>query len=184
MSPKVYVLGAACSGVSTLGARLAHHLQVPQIDVDDFYWMPTDPPFTTKRPPQERVALIQVQQREAEGWVLTGSFMGWGDALIEGVDLIVFLRTPTPVRLRRLDQREALRHGARIQPGGDMHDDHLAFRHWASRYDDPTFSGRNIAQHERWLSAQTVPVLRLQGQLPTEQLLPSVLAALQDHSAS
>ena len=55
---KIYILGASCSGVSTLGASLSKKYGVPQIDVDDFYWMPTDPPFTTKRPPQDRVDLI------------------------------------------------------------------------------------------------------------------------------
>lgn len=177
MLRKIYVLGASCSGVSTLGARLAKHLNVPHLDVDDFYWLPTDPPFTTKRPPDERVHLIQREQCKAEGWVLTGSFMGWGDALIQDVDLIVFLQTPTLIRLERLDVREAERHGARIQPGGDMYEAHMAFRDWAFRYDDPLYSGRNIAQHERWLSEQTAPVLRLRGEEPMEPLVQSVLNA-------
>ncbi|OKH87923.1 adenylate kinase [Thalassospira sp. TSL5-1] len=175
---KIYVMGASCSGVSTLGLALSHYFGIPQIDVDDFYWMPTDPPFSVKRPPEDRVRLIADQQSRAEGWVLTGSFIGWGDALIRDVDLIVFLYTPGAVRLQRLDQREAARHGNRILPGGDMHEAHLAFRDWASRYDDPLFTGRNLAQHERWLRAQTAPVLRLQGEKPTTELIGAVVAAL------
>ncbi|MFC6494623.1 hypothetical protein [Ancylobacter dichloromethanicus] len=70
---------------------MAKRLGLPHIDVDDFYWLPTDPPFSTKRSPQDRVRLIAQRQKEAEGWVLTGSFIGWGDALIESVDLIVSL---------------------------------------------------------------------------------------------
>lgn len=176
--PKLYLLGASCSGVSTLGAVLAERLDVPQIDVDDYYWMPTDPPFSVKRDPEERVRLIGARQEIAEGWVLTGSFMGWGDALVEEVDLIVFIHTPTPIRLERLDRREAQRHGARILPGGDMHRSHLAFRDWASRYDDPSFSGRNLVQHERWLEAQGAPVLRLDGQRPVGELATQVLEAI------
>ncbi|MDQ0326625.1 hypothetical protein J2R99_002494 [Rhodopseudomonas julia] len=110
---------------------------------------------------------------------MTGSFIGWGDALIHDVDLIVFLKTPTSIRLQRLDQREAERHGARILPGGDMHEAHLAFRDWASRYDDPSFTGRNIAQHERWLSAQSAPVLRLSGKRPSDELADDVAKALE-----
>lgn len=136
--------------------------------------MPTDPPFSSKRPPEGRVRLIQDRQSETEGWILTGSFIGWGDALIHHVDLIVFLQTPTTTRLQRLDKREADRHGARVLPGGDMHEAHLAFRDWASRYDDPFFTGRNLAQHERWLSDQSAPVLRLQGEQPTEELMQRV----------
>ncbi|SFI73195.1 adenylate kinase [Albimonas pacifica] len=176
--PRLHLAGASCSGVTTLGGLLAARLGVPQIDVDDWYWLPTDPPYTAKRPPEERVALIRERQAAQPGWVLTGSFVGWGDALIADVDLIVFLRTPTPVRLRRLDRREAARHGARILPGGDMHAAHLAFRDWASRYDDPAFSGRSLAGHERWLAAQTAPVLRLEGEQPAEALAERALAAL------
>ncbi|MBK1622379.1 adenylate kinase [Afifella marina] len=175
---RLYLTGASCSGVSTLGTLLAERFGVPHLDVDDFYWMPTDPPFSTKRPPEDRVRLIQERQAASQGWVLTGSFIGWGDALIDHVDLIVFLKTPTSIRLQRLDRREAERHGARILPGGDMHEAHLAFRDWASRYDDPTFTGRNIAQHERWLSTQSAPVLRLSGERPSDELADDVKGAL------
>ncbi len=178
MWPKIYIMGASCSGVSTLGARLAKHLAVLHLDVDDYYWQPTDPPFTTKRPPQDRVRLLQYEQRKADGWVLAGSFIGWGDALIQDVTLIVFLLTPTPIRLQRLDEREAMRYGARILPGGDMYEAHLAFKEWASQYDDPLFSGRNMAQHERWLSEQTAPVLQLRGDESTELLMHSVVKAV------
>lgn len=176
--PRLHLTGASCSGVSTLGSALSQHFGVPQFDVDDFYWMPTDPPFTTKRPPQDRVTLVKAQQHQSNGWVLTGSCMGWGNAMLDDVDLILFLHTPTTIRMQRLDAREAARYGARIQPGGDMHVQHMAFRDWASRYDDPTFSGRNIAQHQEWLAEQSAPVLRLQGELPTAELMTQVTAVL------
>lgn len=175
--PRIYLTGASCSGVSTLGTVLADRFDVPQIDVDDFYWAPTDPPFTTKRPPEDRLRLIRHRQGQSRGWILTGSFIGWGDALIQHVDLIVFLYTPTAIRLQRLDRREASRYGERILPGADMHEAHLAFRDWASRYDDPSFTGRNLAQHERWLSEQSAPVLRLRGERPSEELAQCVVEA-------
>lgn len=76
------MLGASCSGVSTLGARLSEHLVVPLLDVDGFYWIPTDPPFTIKRPPEDRVSLIEMRQAETPGWVLAASLVGWGNALV------------------------------------------------------------------------------------------------------
>ena len=176
--PRIHLTGASCSGVSTLGAALAERFGVHQLDVDDFYWMPTDPPFISKRPPEERVRLIRERQSALPGWVLSGSFMGWGETLIRDVDLVVFVETPTSLRLQRLDRREAERYGARIRPGGDMHEAHLAFRDWASRYDDPGFSGRNRAQHERWLATQSAPLLRVDGQCPTSELVALVIDEL------
>lgn len=175
---RLYVMGASCSGVSTLGSVLAARFGLTHLDVDDFYWMPTDPPYTVKRRSGERVRLIAQRQKDAEGWVLTGSFVGWGDALVRTVDLIVFLWTPTAVRMQRLAVREAQRHGPRILPGGDMHEAHRAFREWASRYDDPTFEGRNRAQHEGWLNNQSAPVLRLHGGHPPGELAQSVADVL------
>lgn len=157
---------------------LSSQFAVPLLDVDDFYWMPTDPPFTTKRPPEDRVRLIKDQQAQTDGWILSGSFIGWGDTLIENVDLIAFLYTPTVIRLQRLDQREALRYGDRILPGGDMYEGHRAFRDWASHYDSPTFTGRNLEQHNQWLNAQSAPVLRLDGEKDTHALAQAVTETL------
>lgn len=173
---RIYITGASCAGVTTLGQNLATLLGVRHVDVDDFFWMPTNPPFTTKRPANERVSLIQ-QTLGDEDWVLTGSCMGWGDSLISHVDLVVFVVTPTPVRLERLAAREKERFGNRIAPGGDMHGIHVAFREWASQYDDPNFSGRNRVWHEAWLSGQTAPVLRIDGMSSAEKMVADVIHA-------
>lgn len=174
---RIYITGASCAGVTTLGQQLSTLLGIGQVDVDDFYWMPTNPPFTTKRPPSERVSLMQ-QALGDDGWVLTGSCMVWGDALIADAELIVFVVTPTPLRLERLVTREHARFGGRIAPGGDMHAIHEAFREWASHYDDPDFSGRNRAWHEAWLSEQTAPVLRVDGMRSAEQMVADVAQAV------
>ena len=174
---RIYITGASCAGVTTLGHNLACSLNLRHVDVDDFYWLPTNPPFTTKRPPAERVCLIE-QALGDQGWLLTGSFDGWGDALIAHVDLIVFVITPTPVRLERLAAREQQRFGNRIAPGGDMHAIHLAFREWASQYDDPAFSSRSRVRHEAWLSRQTAPVLRVDGECSAEDMLANTLRAV------
>lgn len=174
---RIYITGASCAGVTTLGLNLAMRLDARQVDVDDYYWMPTDPPFTTKRPPADRVSLMQ-QALGDDDWVLTGSCLRWGEALITDAELIVFVVTPTSVRLERLDAREKERFGGRIAPGGDMHQIHEAFREWASQYDDPNFSGRNRAWHEAWLSRQTASVLRVDGMSSAEQMTEDVVQAV------
>jgi adenylate kinase family enzyme len=178
---RIYVTGASCAGVTTLGQSLAVHLGLRHVDVDDYFWMPTDPRFTTQRPVGERVPLLQ-QALGQDDWILTGSCMVWGDALLAHVDLIAFVVTPTPVRLERLSAREKARFGDRIAPGEDMHERHVAFREWASQYDNPDFSGRNRAWHERWLSGQPSPVLQLDGTISAEKLTSQVTLALSQPS--
>lgn len=174
---KIHVTGASCTGVTTLGAALAEALSVPLIDTDDYFWLPTEPPFTGKRPAAERVALIRAAQGE-NGWVVSGSLDGWGDALIEQAELLVFLTAPTPVRLARLKRRERERFGDRIGPGGDMEGIHLGFMDWAAQYDMAGFIGRSRARHEAWLVEQPTPVLRLVGTGPVAEQVERVLEAL------
>lgn len=178
MAARVYITGAAGSGTSSLGRALAARLNVPHLDTDDFYWAPTEPPFTTKRPVEERLALIAAQQVGPSGWVLSGAADGWGEAAIEGAELIVFLTAPTPVRLARIRRREAEKFGARVKPGGDMHRNHADFLKWASGYDEPYFSGRSLSRHRHWLAGRAEPVLELRGTDPVEALVAAVLARL------
>ncbi|MCA0919992.1 adenylate kinase [Pseudooceanicola nanhaiensis] len=177
IEPRIYLTGAACSGVTTLGQHLARAWTVPHLDVDDYFWLPTDPPYTHHRPVLDRIRMIEAD-RGAAGWVMSGSFDGWGDPLIEEADLIVFLCTATSVRLSRLEARERSRFGDRIAPGGDMHAIHSGFRDWAARYDDPGFHGRSRHQHELWLMQQDCPVLRLNGGRPLPRLVALVSQAL------
>ena len=172
--PRIHITGASGTGVSTLGRAVAEALGVPFVDADDAYWMPTDPQFTTKRPVQERLAVLTEAQGKG-GWVVAGSLCGWGDRAIEGVELIVFLTAPTEQRIARLRERERAWFGSRIDPGGDMARIHAEFIAWAEQYDDPHFTGRSRVMHETWLMEQTAPVLRLEGTQRTEMLLSAVL---------
>ncbi|KEP69330.1 adenylate kinase [Thioclava dalianensis] len=181
MAARVYLTGAAGSGTSSLGRMLAQTLGLIHLDTDDYYWAPTDPPFTNKRPARERLALIaadQVAQGQDAGWILSGSLDGWGEVALGGTDLIVFLHAPTPVRLARLRRREGALFGDRIKPDGDMHYNHIAFLKWAASYDEPYFSGRSLARHREWLAGRSEPILELSGTRPLEELTAEVLAAL------
>lgn len=175
---RIYVTGAAGSGVTTLGRALSTAFGLVHVDCDDHYWMPTDPPYTAKRPAAERVPSIRRALGEG-GWVLTGSFDGWGDPLIDRVDLIAFLFTAQAVRLARLAAREKARFGDRILPGGDMEGINRSFMDWAAGYEQSGFNGRNRARHEAWLARQVAPVLRLDGETPLADLVATVAAALE-----
>jgi adenylate kinase family enzyme len=177
--PRIHITGASCTGVTTLGELLAEALGVVHLDTDDFYWRPTDPPYTEKRPAAERLALMRAELGD-DGWVISGSLDGWGDPLIENADLIVFLTAPTGVRLTRLRAREHERFGERIALGGDMEHLHASFLVWASQYDDTGFTGRSRLRHEVWMAEQDAPVLRLDATRPPEALLADVLARLDE----
>jgi len=56
---------------------LAGRLGVKHLDTDNYFWEATDPPFTTKRPEAERVALMEAEVAGEPSWVISGSLIGW-----------------------------------------------------------------------------------------------------------
>lgn len=175
---RIHIVGASGSGTTTLGAALAQELGVKHFDVDDYYWLPTDPPFSTKRSPEERVRLIQADVEGLYGWVLSGSLVSWGGALVPLFDLVVFLQIPNDVRLERLRARELARYGAdALTPGSPHYEQSKAFLEWASAYHAGDFRGRSLPVHLEWLDSLACPVIRLVGNLTTEERVTAVLEA-------
>lgn len=159
---RIYIFGASGSGTTTLGKQIAADYSLVNVDCDDHYWAPTDPPFSVKREPHERVVSMSEALGD-DGWVLSGACHGWGGEITDCASLIVFVTLPTHIRIERLIARERTRFGNRIQEGGDMHQIHQDFIQWARGYENPYFGGRNLAAHEQWLSKQTKPICRIAG---------------------
>ena len=174
---RIHILGASGSGTTTLGAAVAAELGCPHEDTDSYFWLPTDPPFTTARPRRERLALL-LPRLAGPSWVLSGSATNWGAAIEPLYDLIVFLRLDRAQRMARLLQREGQRYGVRIEPGGDMAAHSHEFLDWAESYDTAGPEHRSLASHERWLASCACPVLRLDSAAPVEALTAAVLDCL------
>src|SRR5262245_45260835 len=107
----IHVMGASGSGTTTLGHALAETLGIRHLDTDDFFWMPTDPPFTTPRPVEARVEMLRQTIKASNGWVLSGSALKWGIEFEPLYDLIVFLRIDPVMRMARIREREEARYG-------------------------------------------------------------------------
>jgi adenylate kinase family enzyme len=167
--------------VTTLGHALAQRLAVAHLDTDDFYWLPSDPPYQHTREIPARLQLLRdAMSRTSGGWVLSGSLDGWGDPLVPLFDFVVFLLVPTAVRLLRLREREHARYGQEaLAPGGRLHEQHQAFLQWAAAYDHGTQEGRSRPRHEAWLARLPCPVLRFEGARSVEPTLNRIL----DHEA-
>lgn len=170
---RILITGASGSGTTTLGQALATHLGCAFHDGDDFYWMPTDPPFRSAQDPLIRTSRLLEALQNASISVLAGSVLDWGVELEDSFSLIVFLTVPAEIRVARLKDREMQRFG-RVDP------DFLA---WAAQYDRGTLGGRSLSKHQAWLAKRSCPVLRIDGDTSTERRLARVLEALTARSA-
>ena len=171
----IHIFGASGSGTTTLGRALAANMGLVHMDTDDYFWLPTDPKFTAKRPIAERLSLMQADIDAADrGVVISGSLTGWGDALIPRFTHVIRLTTPTEVRIERLRQREYAHFGERIREGGDMHENHIEFLDWAAQYDTGDVTMRSKACHDEWMKLLPCPQTVTTGELPLEELIRRV----------
>jgi adenylate kinase family enzyme len=161
--------GASGSGTTTLARSVAARLQIRALDTDTYYWLPTSPPFVSKREPPERLAMILRDLGAAAEVVLSGSIVDWGAELEDCFKLIVFLTVPAAIRVDRLRIREAAQFGGPADP---------AFLEWAAQYDEGRLEGRSRAKHERWLAARRCPVLRIDGEVAIEDSTVRVIDAM------
>src|ERR1700753_1178979 len=88
---RILVTGAAGSGTSTLAHAIGSELSVSVLEADDYFWLPTYPPFTTKRDSQERLSLILRDLESTHSAVVAGSIVDWGSELEDSLSMIVFL---------------------------------------------------------------------------------------------
>lgn len=149
---RIHITGASGSGTTTLGEAIARELSLTHLDADAYYWMPTSPPFRTKRDAAERLFSLHADIEAVSGIVLSGSIVDWGREVEDAFDLIVFLYLPAKKRIERLQKREVERYGL-VDP---------AFLEWAWQYDEGPPEGRSLAKHNAWLNQRSCPVLRLE----------------------
>jgi adenylate kinase family enzyme len=166
---RLHVMGASGSGATTLAQALAKRLQRPHFDSDDYFWEPTEPPYRRKREREQRLAMLAGDLAKVPAWILSGCTCGWGDAVEDAADLIVFLHIPPDIRLARLRVREIERHGC-------VNEEFIA---WAALYEAGDLSVRSRARHEWWLGCRRRPILRLETDLTVEQRVAAVLARME-----
>jgi len=172
---RIHIFGASGSGTTTLAAAMRERLDYTHLDVDEFFWEPTDPPFREIRPVSARQAMLQKGLDESQRWVLSGSLCGWGDIFIERFELAVFVHVPHDVRMARIIARERKRYGDAIAEGGAMRAHHLEFIDWASKYDTADETMRSLRLHEKWMARLPCRCIRIEGDMTTDERLKRLL---------
>jgi adenylate kinase family enzyme len=176
---RINIIGASGTGKTTLAKALAHKLDCLQFDSDDYFHIPTNPPYQKQRSPEERKALIERDLSKQSSWVLSGGAAVWEPTPELDFTLVVFLYLAPAIRLERLRVREAKLFGARIQAAGDMALDHKEFMEWTAGYDSGKSAGTNtLLRHESFLVSVRCPALRIDEPMTTEEQVALILGKL------
>lgn len=167
---RLLVTGASGSGTTTLGRTLSRELKAEFFDVDDYYWLPSEPPYQRKRDRDARLSLLVADLAKTPRSVTSGSVINWGEDLEDSFSLIVFLTLQADLRLTRLHEREVARFG-RVDS---------AFLEWAAEYDEGHTDVNSRTGDEYWLSERSCPVIRIEGDISVEERALRVRKALSD----
>ena len=179
MKHVIHIFGPSGAGTTTLGRLLCDTLGWQHMDTDDYFWLPTEPKFTQKRPREARIALMEADLDRANHAVVSGSVADWGLPLLPRFTLAVRIELAQELRIARLIAREQQRYGDRIAPGGDMYRRHREFVEWARGYETGGPDMRSRARHDLWEQHFRCPILRLDGAETPQQHLQKVLQALE-----
>jgi len=98
---RIWVVGATCSGKTTLAAELAAQLGCPHVELDGLYWQQN---WTPADPDEFRARVADALAGDC--WVVDGNYRGaLGERVAARVQMVVWLDYPLPVNLWRLIKR-------------------------------------------------------------------------------
>ncbi|MCU0445065.1 MAG: AAA family ATPase [Microscillaceae bacterium] len=181
---KILIFGASGSGTTTLGKEMAKITGFVHLDADDYYWKPTEPPFTEKVSFDERNEKIKNDFLSNENVIISGSMVSWGKEWETSFDLAVFIHLDNEIRMERLKKREFERYGGELQINKAIQLNHQAFMEWASQYENPDFEGRSLKVHNDWIKKLHCKVLRMDGELELNDKVAKLIIEIQDYRQS
>ena len=90
---KIHIIGCSGSGKTYLAKALSEKYNIPHFDLDDIQWDNNAEGYGTKRPLEERNALLQEILNNNE-WVIEGVYYAWVQQSFDEADKIYVLDMP------------------------------------------------------------------------------------------
>jgi cytidylate kinase len=104
----IIVFGENGSGKTTLGRELARILNFKHMDIEDYYFLESEIPYTYKRSHEDFLQLMLADIEKYRSFVLSAVNGVWdSDGKITLMyDLAVYISAPLELRIKRIEQRE------------------------------------------------------------------------------
>lgn len=144
----IAIMGLNGCGKSTLTHEICKKLSYYEMDVEDYYFPEQsqsrqailecqsdvtckylgDLPYSVPRPKKEVQEMLRNHIKEHPKFVISGVTMNWEEDILAAIDVAFILDAPTALRVKRVQNREEIRFGSRVMPGGDMYEQQKDFR--------------------------------------------------------
>jgi uridine kinase len=155
MNCGILVCGLNGAGKTTLARELSRLLDYKHMDIEDYFFLPSDIPYARSRTQHECIPLMLEDMEKHPNFVLSAVIGDFGDEIIKRFDLAVIIDVPLDVRMRRVLKRDIDRFGNRVFEGGDLYEQQMQFHN--------KVAARPANYTEVWVKTLTCPVLRIDG---------------------
>ncbi|MCR5249964.1 MAG: DUF5071 domain-containing protein [Lachnospiraceae bacterium] len=166
----ILICGLNGCGKSTLGKLLADRLSYAFIDNEDLYFPKEDASYEFAKPRsrEEVIRLLEERIEENDRFVFAAVRGDYGEKLLQHLEMVIYLEVPREIRYERVRTRSFEKFGARVLPGGDLHQKE---QDWFS-----IVESRPEDYVTKWLANANCPVLRLDGTRRREDNIEKILA--------
>ena len=154
----ICVCGLNGSGKTTLAAALAQKLHYKHMDIEGYYFPPSDQPYATSRTREEVERLLTEDIRQHPRFVFSAVNGSMTEEINDQYRAVIYLEVPLDIRMKRIRQRAVEKFGSRVLVGGDMYEQEEKFFAFAEK--------RTPEKIEQWLQTVSCPVIRLDGTKP------------------
>ena len=178
---KILVFGASGSGTTTLSREIEKNSDFKHLDVDNYYWKRTEPPFQEKMLFAKRNENLKSDFDKHKNAIVSGSMVSWGKEWETSFDLAVFIYLENEKRIARLKEREIERYGEKLSTDKKIQHNSEAFLEWANQYENPSFEGRSLKIHNDWIESLNCKVLRMDGALALNVKVEMVLNEIENY---
>lgn len=166
MKKGIIICGLNGSGKTTTGRLVAEKLGIKRMDVEDYYFLDSEIPFSVSRTKDEVRELMWADIQLHKSYVLSSVGCDWGEKIENTCALAVFLTAPKETRMARIDHREIVRFGDRVLEGGDMYEQQKRFRQFVA--------GRSEEPYRAKVMQLNCPVLELDSTQPLEVIVEKI----------
>lgn len=163
----ILITGLNGCGKSTVCKILADRLNYYSMDVEDYYFIKSDTPYSKFHTLEQTKQLMLKDIQKHGDFVLATVNCDWGEEISSMCKLAVLLSAPLDLRMKRIKNREYDKFGNRVLEGGDL---------YASQQ---KFHNKVLARGDEHMVKQIqfikCPIIEVDATLPIENVVKIIL---------
>ncbi len=157
----ICICGLNGSGKTALSSALAKELNFKHMDIENYYFSPTDTTYSSQKSREEVENLLLDDMQHNSCFVFSAVNGNISKEVNKFYDVVIYLDVPLDIRMARIRQRALDKFGNRILPSGDMYEQEEKFFESAAK--------KSPEKIKSWLKTINCKIFHLDGTKPIDE---------------